>query len=248
MHNDALNYLLDSAKAGGCEVAACPSGWIVSQPHITWPIFSWALPAPPNIAPDKVKGAVRELSLTLEARQRKPSFVVPTDWEALMKPTLEQMQLTPHELHHVYMAGSHELSPKLTQHVEVIRAKEPEAWLELLLDGFDVPEEGRAPFRRAHAHILAGDSRAYLYEAIIDGQRAGAALLWVDNGVAGLNTATVKPEFRRRGVYTALFAARIQQGTNLGLDTFATETAQPAVERVASQWGFSKAVSFRMWF
>lgn len=223
------------------------AGTIVWHPYISWPIFSWALLHPDLVATVK---AVGELSRALSAKGRRPAFIVPESWGGQLAPLLTDLQLQPHDPHHVYMAEPGQLlaGPAVNPQVEVVSAPNPETWLELILDGFEVPDEVRASFRQAHAHLMTGDPRAYLYEALIDGERAGAALLWHENGVAGMNTATVRPEYRRRGVHKALFATRMRRGISLGATVLATETGQLAVERVASQWGLRCILSYRLWY
>lgn len=78
---------------------------------------------------------------------------------------------------------------------------------------------------------LGGELVAY-----VDGRAAGAAGLSMADGVARLWGGAVREEFRRRGVYTALLAARlryaVEHGARLALVKGRVETSGPILRRV----------------
>ena len=121
-------------------------------------------------------------------------------------------------------------------------------WLDTLLAGFEAPEQLWPRFHQAHSHIYQGDERANLYLACLGDQPVGASLLWVAEGIAGVNTAAIVPQYRGKGVYQALFRSRVQQALRMGVPLLATETAISAVVHVAQKFGFRRVYSYRLWY
>ena len=64
------------------------------------------------------------------------------------------------------------------------------------------------------------------YLARIDGRVVGGATLAVRGGIAGLFGASTLPEFRKRGVQTALLHARLRRAAEAGCE-WAMSLAQP---------------------
>lgn len=240
-----IRYLLDNAVSGGSRVESNTGVHVAIHPYISWPVFNWAIVE--SLRSGDAEHALNEASNALASAGRGLSMLVPEN-EKWLESLVEARGLRPDEAHHVYWRGAaptHDAA--VSSPVAAGEAAEAHSWLELLLDGFEIPEEGRIGFRDAHFKVF-GDPRAHLFEAVCDGQRAGASILWYDNDIAGMNTASVKPEWRRRGVHAALFAARMSRGMSLGAHYFATETAEPPVIRVAEKWGFKEGLRFRYWF
>jgi len=71
---------------------------------------------------------------------------------------------------------------------------------------------------------LGKNSECYL--ALIDGRVAGGATLALRGNVAGLFGASTLPDFRKRGVQTALLQARLQRAAEAGCE-MAVSLAQP---------------------
>jgi GNAT superfamily N-acetyltransferase len=111
--------------------------------------------------------------------------------------------------------------------------EEFECWLGLVADAVAHPDTqglpGHEDFPREavisaeHDFAAAGVSR---YTALRDGARAGAASFRLAGGVAQLTGAATLPEHRRRGVQSALLAARLAAATAAGCDV-AVVTSQP---------------------
>jgi GNAT superfamily N-acetyltransferase len=72
--------------------------------------------------------------------------------------------------------------------------------------------------------FLGKNSRPFL--ALVDGEAAGGAAMTIHDGVCGLFGASTLPDFRGRGIQTALLAARISVAANEGCD-LAVSIAQP---------------------
>lgn len=239
-------FLLGNATGSGCCVEAVPDhGFVVTHKALAWTHFNWAwADQPASVAP---------LSAQLTAAGRKPAFAAPdggigpalaNELEALgLKPSLTR--------HSVYLAEAGQIVSPLPAPpggVTVVPAADPAAWLELLLDGFEVPENLRDAFRTAYAPLFAaGEPRLHLVEALADGRRAGAASLWLDCDIASLNVAAVHPEHRGRGVHGALFGARVARGLEWGARYVGVETAEEPVRRVATRFGLTEAMAYRFW-
>jgi len=119
--------------------------------------------------------------------------------------------------------------------VEVRRAgsEEFEVWLEAVLEGFAHPDEAgvrsHEEFPREVVALAQRDfasTGAQLYLARRDGVTAGGAGLSLADGIAHMAGAATKPAHRRRGVQTALLAARLAAAAAAGCD-IAVVTTQP---------------------
>lgn len=97
-----------------------------------------------------------------------------------------------------------------------------EPWLTWLTDSM------RATFTRP-------DYRTYI--ALVDGQPAGFAQLHLADGVGSLALAGTLPQFRGRGVQTALIHRRIDEAAEAGCDLMAAQTGNGTV----SQWNMERA-------
>lgn len=238
MQQLACSFLLSNARGAGCQTRSLPSlGHVVIHPTIAWPSFNWALP-------DSAE-AIAGLTAALAEADRRPTFAIP--FGSPLEQELAARQFKPGPAHYVYLAQTGEVVSPLPVPpggVQVVPAADPHAWLDLLLDGFEVPENLKEPFQAAHAPLFG---RMIMLEALVDGQRAGAAGLWLEQGIAGMNTASVLPALRRRGVHGALFAARVARGQELGALCFATETGEEPVRLVAGRFGLKQALCYRFW-
>jgi GNAT superfamily N-acetyltransferase len=74
--------------------------------------------------------------------------------------------------------------------------------------------------------MFAGAPNTECYLARMDGRIAGGATLAVRKGIAGFFGASTLPQFRNRGVQTALLQFRMQRAVQLGCD-LAVSLAQP---------------------
>ncbi len=108
-----------------------------------------------------------------------------------------------------------------------------EAWLDVVVDGVAHPDTQGVPthedfprdvVEKAERDFIAAGVRPYL--ALCDGAVAGGGSLHLADGVAQLTGAATAPEHRRRGVQTALLAARLADAAAAGCDV-AVVTTQP---------------------
>lgn len=143
--------------------------------------------------------------------------------------------------------------------VEVRRSgdEEFEAWHRVVADGFanpdcqGVPSQEEFPddiIERAERDLAAAGAVRYL--ALCDGVVAGGAGLRIDEGVAQMTGAATAPAHRRRGVQTALLAARLADAAAAGCD-IAVVTTQPGsksqenVQRRGFELLYARAVLIR---
>jgi GNAT superfamily N-acetyltransferase len=119
--------------------------------------------------------------------------------------------------------------------VEVRRGGEEDfdGWLDVVLEGFAHPDSQglmshedfpRDVVERAERDFAAAGVARYL--ALRHGVIAGGASLHIADGVAQLVGAATDPAHRRRGIHTALLAARLADAAAAGCD-IAVVTAQP---------------------
>lgn len=106
--------------------------------------------------------------------------------------------------------------------VEIDRGSTKE-WERTVACGFsDSGEPGPAQARLAH--IVGGDERARYFTAMIDGAWAGTGELVITDGVGWLSADATLPEYRGRGVQTALQIARLVAAKDAGCELAVTES------------------------
>src|SRR5215213_7137366 len=130
--------------------------------------------------------------------------------------------------------------------VDIDGTPEPELFADVLLRGHGVPEGARVRDRASVARWAELDAWR-LYLARIDGEPAGAALLSLDADLGYLANASTLPEYRRRGVQTALIARRIEDAARAGCDAACSGAAfgspsQRNLQRAGLQVAYTKAV------
>ncbi|MCC6622751.1 MAG: GNAT family N-acetyltransferase [Deltaproteobacteria bacterium] len=120
--------------------------------------------------------------------------------------------------------------------VEPVDAHNVEAYTEVMAAGWGADPE---PLRRVHALVLGAPSSHRLTLGRVDGQPAGAAGQVLFARSTYLLGAVVLPAFRRRGLYAALVAARLDLARAAGLDLATSlaraETSAPLLERLGFQ-------------
>ena len=107
-----------------------------------------------------------------------------------------------------------------------------ETWLDVVVDGFAHPDtQGVASHEDFPRDVLATATRdmaaagATRYVALHDGVVAGAASVRLADGIAQLTGAATAPAHRRRGVQTAILAARLVDAAAAGCDIAVVTTA-----------------------
>jgi GNAT superfamily N-acetyltransferase len=114
--------------------------------------------------------------------------------------------------------------------IEVAAAGDDAEWRRIAVEGFCAPDgTGGDTLPRALMERVAGDlagaAGVRRFVARVDGAAAGVASLRLDSGVAQLSGATTLPAFRRRGVQTAMLAARLAAARDAGCDLAVMMTA-----------------------
>lgn len=133
---------------------------------------------------------------------------------------------------HVWTRALTEL-PEQPQHVQ--EDVPAELWADLAARAF-------GPGNAAIMRLNAGIPGTHRLTAQVDGTSAGVAALSVREGVAAFYSAATLPDWRQRGVQTALLAARLQLAARLGAD-LASVFVRPrsASERNVRRAGFGVA-------
>jgi ribosomal protein S18 acetylase RimI-like enzyme len=112
--------------------------------------------------------------------------------------------------------------------------EEFEQWLEAIADGFAHPDtQGVASHEEFPREVIAAAVRDLVsaagmrrYSAVCEGTVVGGASVRMTDGIAQLTGAATAPSHRRRGVQTALLAARLADAAAAGCD-LAVVTTQP---------------------
>jgi ribosomal protein S18 acetylase RimI-like enzyme len=130
--------------------------------------------------------------------------------------------------------------------IAVERAQDPKLFADVLLRGHGVPDTARARDLSSVRRWVEIEGWQ-LYLARVDGEPAGAALLVLEEGLAYLANASTLPEFRRRGVQTALIAARIADARAAGCEEVCSGTtfgsaSQRNLQRAGLAVAYTKAV------
>ncbi|MFH9011608.1 GNAT family N-acetyltransferase [Streptomyces sp. NPDC017943] len=112
--------------------------------------------------------------------------------------------------------------------------EEFEQWLDVIADGFAHPDtQGVASHEEFPREVIAAAVRDLVsaagvrrYSAVCEGTVVGGASVRMTHGIAQLTGAATAPSHRRRGVQTALLAARLADAAAAGCD-LAVVTTQP---------------------
>jgi len=115
--------------------------------------------------------------------------------------------------------------------IEVRRSDE--GWLDVILDGVAAPDtDGLASHEEFPREVVANAMRDLLeagvrpYIALLDGELAGSGGVRLADGIAQMGGAATAPAYRRRGIQTALLAARLADAAEAGC-AVAVVTTQP---------------------
>ncbi len=132
--------------------------------------------------------------------------------------------------------------------VNALRPSEVNMFAEVLVEAFANPDTGGVggdaipPSEEIRRWVLLTASLPGFYGVVarIDGELAGAASLRFDDRIAQFSGAGTLPRFRRRGVQTALFRARLADARRNGCELGVVVT-QPASksQQNAQREGFS---------
>jgi GNAT superfamily N-acetyltransferase len=137
--------------------------------------------------------------------------------------------------------------------VSVQRAKPGNArlWSRLLARGFGAPPELLPEMEKISMILFRRASAASYFASVVNDDEGGAAAAGAvacHGGVALLSSSSTLPEFRGRGLHTALLNARLAyaQGAGCDLATLATQAGSGS-QRNALKLGFKIVYQRRMW-
>ncbi len=136
-------------------------------------------------------------------------------------------------------------APASAIQVREARPDEAQLWLQTVAEGF--AGDGSRPEAMRIIEPSWHSATATCFLAWLDGQPAGGGALFVQQGVAGLGSASTRPAFRRRGVQTALLQFRLQRAQTIGCDLAMTITApgsasQRNIERAGFRLAYARTV------
>ncbi len=119
-------------------------------------------------------------------------------------------------------------------------AGEAQAWVETVMSDFEAPHDPDARMWRAVTEREARSPDCRLYLAYLDGQPAGACDVFHALGWHRVESVVTRPEFRRRGVASALVARAVADALRMGGErTYLYTEAGGAGEQVYRRLGFS---------
>ncbi|WP_396921787.1 GNAT family N-acetyltransferase [Mycolicibacterium sp.] len=144
--------------------------------------------------------------------------------------------------------------PQLPAGVEVRRADDVTAWVDVVVDGFAHPDgEGVPSHEEFPRDVIERAERdfekagATPYVALCEGNVAGGGSVRFTDGVAQLTGAATAPAYRRRGVQSALLSVRLADAAAAGCDIAVVTTApgsksQQNVQRRGFQLLYTRAI------
>jgi len=139
---------------------------------------------------------------------------------------------------------------KLTDQIQirVVGEEEADLWSDVNARGWMHDHPDFEPFVREIAALLVNRENSPCFLAEIDGKPGAAGLIAVHEGVALFAGWSTLPEFRRRGLQTALLEARMRYAREQGCD-LAMIVAEPGSnsQRNAQRQGFSIAYTRIKW-
>ncbi|KPB05944.1 GNAT family N-acetyltransferase [Bacillus sp. CHD6a] len=117
---------------------------------------------------------------------------------------------------------------------------------ELYTKGFGMPVAFK-DYVTANNKVLAESDNWIFYLAHVGGEPVGIAVLFIKNDVATLAASATLPEFRNKGVQTALIQERMQQAANAGCRYLVGQAAfgsvsQMNMERAGLKIAYTNAV------
>lgn len=138
--------------------------------------------------------------------------------------------------------------PQSGLRVRLIGMEEAELWTRVSARGWTHDHPEFEEFMRQVGSLLTAREGSACFLAEMDGEPAAAGALSIHEGVALFAGASTLPEMRRRGLQSALLAARMRHAHELGCD-LAMMVAEPGSEshRNAQRQGFHVAYTRIKW-
>jgi hypothetical protein len=150
--------------------------------------------------------------------------VAPSPRQAQVEQLLQAEGLQPHQRSWVKFWRAAEPAPRAGTELSVVAVDHATAgtFADAVLAGFGMPQVLK-PWLEA----LPGRDGWRCFLALAGNEPAAGAAMRVANGIGWLGLGGTRPEHRRKGAQSALLAARIAAGLDLGVEGFTTETGRP---------------------
>jgi GNAT superfamily N-acetyltransferase len=130
-----------------------------------------------------------------------------------------------------------------TLEIRRIRPEETDLWTRIVCQGF-AEQVPITPDLLKTASCFGHSELAICFLALIDGVSAGGANLCIHGGVAAVNGASALPEFRGRGIHSALLRARLALAASQGCDLALTNTAPGSGSQRKAAAGAPRAAGY----
>jgi GNAT superfamily N-acetyltransferase len=128
-----------------------------------------------------------------------------------------------------------------------VEPADPAEFADCYVRGFEFPAQRRTALADS-VTVLAGRAGVDFYRARLGSRTAGIGMLYRDAGVGYLATAATLPEYRGRGVQTALVRYRLAAATQAGCDLLVGHTGVgSASHRVMERCGLRLAYTKAVW-
>ncbi|HEV2372366.1 MAG TPA: GNAT family N-acetyltransferase [Streptosporangiaceae bacterium] len=127
-----------------------------------------------------------------------------------------------------------------------VEPADPQEFARIYVEGFGFPS-AHCNAMAVSVQVLAGRADVRFYRARIGASTAGVALLFLGENIGYLATAATLPDYRGRGIQSALIRHRLYAADDAGCDLTAGHTAagsvsQRAMERSGLRLAYTKAI------
>jgi hypothetical protein len=169
--------------------------------------------------------------------------VAPGPHQAEIERQLQDAGLQLHARRWVKFWRPAEPAPRAETRVAVVPVDRSSAGLfaDTVLAGFGMP-----PALKPWLQALPERDGWHCFLALAGEAPAAGAALRVADGIGWLGIGAARPEHRRKGAQSALLAARIRMGLDLGVEGFVTETGRPHPGEAGPSFNNIQRAGFRI--
>jgi GNAT superfamily N-acetyltransferase len=134
---------------------------------------------------------------------------------------------------------SHHVAAPETIAVEEVREESLDRFVTVSMRGWSFAAEQSKAEIETHMTALRANPRiAHFFAAVVNGETVGTSGLFIKGDHAYLVAAQVLPEFRGRGVYRALVAARLEFLARMGITLAVTHAREATSAPILEHLGF----------
>jgi hypothetical protein len=150
--------------------------------------------------------------------------VAPGPHQATIERRLQDAGLALHQRRWVKFRRPAEPAPRVTTELKIVTVdgKSAGTFAETVLAGFGMP-----PMLKPWLEALPGRDGWHCFLALAGDEPAAGAAMRIADGIGWLGLGAARLEHRRKGAQSALLAARIAAGLEMGVEGFTTETGRP---------------------